>query len=142
MNDDPQRPVTLYVESIDTRPNLPRIERERTSTLDIEITEQAAEQLHKFLTERTSAGITGHLTIHSPLSKGGRGEEPANYEYEAPISQQTQAILDAVAEVKQKIIELQAVPAEVQEIKQILQKQEGRWASFVRSIKQFINLIN
>ncbi len=72
MNDDHQRPVTLYVESIDTRPNLPRIERERTSTLDIELTEQAAEQLQKFLTEQLGAGIagalrvrlTGRLTIH------------------------------------------------------------------------------
>ena len=72
MNDDHQRPVTLYVESIDTRPNLPNIQRERSSTLDIELTEQTAEQLHKFLTEQLSAGIpgalrvrlTGRLTIH------------------------------------------------------------------------------
>ena len=72
MNDDHQRPVTLYVESIDTSPSLPRIERERTSTLDIELTEQAAEHLHKFLTERIGAGLpgavrvrlTGRLTIH------------------------------------------------------------------------------
>jgi hypothetical protein len=72
MHDDEQRPLTLYVENIDTRPNLPRIERERTSTLDIELTEQAAEQLHKFLTGQISAGIagalrvrlTGRLTIH------------------------------------------------------------------------------
>jgi hypothetical protein len=63
MHDDHQRPVTLYVENIDTRPNLPRIERERTSTLDIEITEQAAGQLHKFLAERISAGITGALRV-------------------------------------------------------------------------------
>ena len=72
MNDDHQRPVTLYVENIDTRPNLPRIERERTSTLDIELTEQAAEELLEFLTERIGAGLpgavrvrlTGRLTIH------------------------------------------------------------------------------
>jgi hypothetical protein len=63
MHDDHQRPVTLYVENIDTKPNLPRIERERTSTLDIEITEQAAEQLHKFLAEQISAGIPGALRV-------------------------------------------------------------------------------
>ena len=63
MNDDHQRPVTLYVESIDTNPNLPRIERERTSTLDIELTEQAAEQLQKFLTEKVGAGIPGALRV-------------------------------------------------------------------------------
>ncbi len=72
MNDDHQRPVTLYVENIDTRPNLPRIERERTSVLDIELTEQAAEELLEFLTERIGASLpgtvrvrlTGRLTIH------------------------------------------------------------------------------
>jgi hypothetical protein len=63
-NDDHQRPVTLYVENIDTNPYLPRIERERTSTPDIELTEQAAEQLQKFFTEQLSPGLTGRLTIH------------------------------------------------------------------------------
>ncbi len=72
MNDDHQRPVTLYVESINTKPILPKRDADRVSHLDIEITEQAAEQLHKFLTEQISAGIagalrvrlTGRLTIH------------------------------------------------------------------------------
>jgi hypothetical protein len=63
MNDDQQRPVTLYVENIDTRPNLPRIERVRTSALDIEISEYVAEQLHKFLEEQISAGITGAIRV-------------------------------------------------------------------------------
>ena len=69
-------------------------------------------------------------------------DEPINYPYEEPISQRTRAILEAITEVKQQITELQGMPAEVQEIRKILQKQEGRWASFLRSLKQFINLIN
>jgi hypothetical protein len=71
-----------------------------------------------------------------------RGDERTHYRHEPPISQQTQATLDAVAGVGQPITDFQAVPAEVREIKQILQKQEGRWALFIRSLLQFINLIN
>ena len=67
--------------------------------------------------------------------------KPLDYPYEEPISQRTRAILEAIAEVKIQVTEIQGVSAEVQEIKKILEKQEGRWASFVRSLKQFINLI-
>lgn len=72
MNDDHQRPVTLYVESINTTPKLPVIERPRSSNLDIELTPQAAKELNTYLTERLEAEefgtirvrLSGRLVIH------------------------------------------------------------------------------
>lgn len=72
MNDDHNRPVTLYVEGIDTRPNLPAVDRQRVSHLDLEITQEVAIKLLAFLTDRIEQDhgsairfrLTGRLVIH------------------------------------------------------------------------------
>ena len=50
--EDISRPMTLYVEKINTDPNIGYIERRRVSVIDIELTCEAAEELVEYLRKR------------------------------------------------------------------------------------------
>ena len=62
--DDISRPVTMYVEKIETNPSMERIfERRRVSVIDIEIPIIQAVALMEYLRERNNQGNTGSIRV-------------------------------------------------------------------------------
>jgi hypothetical protein len=62
--DDISRPVTMYVEKIETNPSMARVfERRRVSVIDIEIPIIQAVALMEYLRERNNQGHTGSIRV-------------------------------------------------------------------------------
>ena len=58
------RPVTLYVEKIETKPTMTEyFEKRRISVIDLEIDAVQAVQLIEYLRERNNQGMTGSIRI-------------------------------------------------------------------------------
>jgi len=64
MAHDVSRPITLYVDKVNTNPDLlPLFERRRISVVDIEIKPQDAVDIIEYLRERNNQGNTGTIRI-------------------------------------------------------------------------------
>ncbi len=62
--EDISRPVTLYVEKVDTAPTLQEyFETKRTSVIDIEITAVQAVQIIEYIHERNRDGANASIRI-------------------------------------------------------------------------------
>jgi hypothetical protein len=61
---DRSRPAILYVEEIETKPDIDAyLETRRLSVIDIEIDTIHAEQIIKYLQERCNAGLIGSIRL-------------------------------------------------------------------------------
>jgi hypothetical protein len=61
---DVSRPAILYVEEIETKPDIDAyLETRRLSVIDIEIDTVHAEQIIKYLQERCNAGLIGSIRL-------------------------------------------------------------------------------
>jgi hypothetical protein len=61
---DVSRPAILYVEQVETKPDIDAyLETRRLSVIDIEIDTVHAEQIIKYLQERCNAGLIGSIRL-------------------------------------------------------------------------------
>ncbi len=61
---DVSRPAILYVEQVDTRPDIDAyLETRRLSVIDIEIDTIHADEIIKYLQERRGAGLIGSIRL-------------------------------------------------------------------------------
>ena len=63
VDEDESRPVTLYVERVETNPTFHYMERRRVSVIDLEISRPIADQLIAFLSEREEQDIAGTVRL-------------------------------------------------------------------------------
>lgn len=64
IKEDISRPVTLYVEKVDTAPTMQEyFETKRTSVIDIELTVQQTIQISEYIHERNNQGANGAIRI-------------------------------------------------------------------------------
>lgn len=64
LEDDRSRPAVLYVEEVNTQPDIEAyLNSRRVSSIDIEINTQQAKELIEYLTERQERGIAGSIRI-------------------------------------------------------------------------------
>lgn len=61
--DEVSRPMTLYVERVDTKTNIDYINRRRVTVIDVEIPLPQAEQVIEYLRERNQSNHNGAIRL-------------------------------------------------------------------------------